>query len=1376
MNKHFLRFTFFLLMFLTLPLTATAQVVDIPDPNLRAAVEKTLGKASDATITTADMAALTSLTARESNISDLTGLEHATSLTRLDLRDNIISDISALAELTNLRRLYLSDNSVSDLSPLVGLTNLTTLYLQRNNISGISAVTRLTNLTELPLDGNNITDISPIVGLTNLTYLDLDGNRVSDISVVAALTSLTRLELGGLGITDISFLAGLTQLRMLWLWGNLISDLSPLGGLTNLTSLSLGSNALSDIAVVARLTNLTKLRIQHNGITDLSPLVANTGLGKGDEVDVRGNRLSDQSLFTHIPILQSRGVTVDFDDRAPTPSINSNGTVPLVYFIPSDRDPRSDQVIALRALIKEAHRFYADQMDKHGFGRRTFNFESDEHGDPLVHQIHGKFTEHYYNFSDQGNPETLIWKEIVAYFENLHDVYFVAIDSSRNIIGANAGGLGSTSFFTGDKHAYGFVPVDSSGGFALRHREITPGEQMIGGLAIIPAFNIGFHQLGATLHELGHAFGIQHDVREGLRSGDVMAFGKQNRLSKCAAEWLSVSRFFHTKSTFLNELGEIQLLSMRTYNQDTISFRFKVTDSDGLHQAQLLVPTILEDPQWVGWGPFRLFDCKRLNGKTGTVETVVRRAELVDRITLQIIDVGGTITWATFPIQLDEVEHPQNTLDVNSDGMVNILDLIPFVSRFGQRGQDSADVNEDGIVDTIDVLLVASLISSLPPQVVGTFTSADVQKWLTDAKQLEVENENLQKGIVLLEHLLTEITLSLNPMEVATGQLQAVFVGHTDNVRSVAFSPDGQTLASGSWDRTIRLWNPHTRQHKNTLIRDTNQVMTVTFSLDGQTLVSGSWGGRIRLWNPHTGEHKRAFTAHRDGVVSVVFSPDGQTLASGGDDGIVRLWSATTWQVERTLTGHTGVVEVAVFSPDGAILASGSLDGTIRLWNPNTGNHIRTLPATSPVNRLAFSPDGDTLASGSLDSTIRLWNPNTGKLKRTLPNQGGWENAVAFSPDGQTIVIGNRGISLWDTDTEQYKIPLAGDVGNALSVVFSPDGTMLASGSADHLVRLWDFNPSDYENFVVEIPDPNLHAAIAEALGKNAREPITAAEIATLTRLEAKNANISNLTGLEHATNLTELFLGDEYVEAEDRWMNSNSVKDLSPLAGLTSLIRLGLRNNNISNILAIAGLTNLRLLDLNNNNISDISALEGLTNLTWLNLWYNNISDISALVDLTSLKELSLGGNTISDISVLTGLTQLERLELWGNSTTDISSVAGLTNLTRLGLRNNNISDLSPLVANTGLGEGDEVYVQGNPLSYQSIHTYILALQSRGVTVEFDADGTRPPDVNGDGEIDVLDLIVIAQSFGTTKGDVNGDGTTDILDLTLVSQAFRIE
>ena len=249
--------------------------VDIPDPNLRTAIEKALRKASGVTITTEDIANLTTLSALFANISDLTGLEAATNLTELLLADDSISDISPLKGLTNLTELYLSDSSISDISPLAGLNNLTELSLGFNSISDISPLAGLNNLTELFLANNSIADISPLAGLNNLTELFLANNSIADIS--------------------------------------------PLAGLNNLTRLSLDYNSISDISALSGLINLIWLSLLGNSISDISPLVANTGLGQGDAIIVNGNPLNNASINTHIPALQRRGVRVDFDDLDLTP-------------------------------------------------------------------------------------------------------------------------------------------------------------------------------------------------------------------------------------------------------------------------------------------------------------------------------------------------------------------------------------------------------------------------------------------------------------------------------------------------------------------------------------------------------------------------------------------------------------------------------------------------------------------------------------------------------------------------------------------------------------------------------------------------------------------------------------------------------------------------------------------------------------------------------------------------------------------------------------------------------------------------------------------------------------------------------------------------
>ena len=281
--------------------------VAIPDANLRAVIEDSLGKADYAPITRAEMATLTGFSAPNKGIRNLTGLEHATNLQSLDLGPVWTNDE------------WVNNNDISDLSPLSNLTNLTFLDLGKNSISDISSLSNLTDLTWLGLWDNDITDISALSNLTNLTRLDLDNNSITDISALSNLTNLAVLYLNGNSITNLSFLSNLTNLAVLFLGGNSITNLSFLSNLTNLTRLGLWYNDITDISALSNLTNLAVLYLNGNSISDISPLVSNTGLGNGDVVYLTDNPLSSTSRNTHIPTLQRRGVTVEFD------SSNGNG-------------------------------------------------------------------------------------------------------------------------------------------------------------------------------------------------------------------------------------------------------------------------------------------------------------------------------------------------------------------------------------------------------------------------------------------------------------------------------------------------------------------------------------------------------------------------------------------------------------------------------------------------------------------------------------------------------------------------------------------------------------------------------------------------------------------------------------------------------------------------------------------------------------------------------------------------------------------------------------------------------------------------------------------------------------------------------------------
>ena len=301
----------------------------------------------------------------------------------------------------------------------------------------------------------------------------------------------------------------------------------------------------------------------------------------------------------------------------------------------------------------------------------------------------------------------------------------------------------------------------------------------------------------------------------------------------------------------------------------------------------------------------------------------------------------------------------------------------------------------------------------------------------------------------------------------------------------------------------------------------------------------------------------------------------------------------------------------------------------------------------------------------------------------------------------------------------------------------------------------------------VTVPDADLRAKIAETLGKPGDVQLTAGEMLALTGLDAPNANIQDLTGLEYAYNLRTLNLSGEWIRGEG-YVNSNAVSDFSPLLGLTQLRTLYLYGNAISDVTALseltqlnvlhlydnaisdvsplAGLIKLQLLNLSNNAISDVSALSGLTQLTtlqlsgipisdvsalsgltrlnMLDLSHTSISDVSALAGLTQLNMLDLSHTSISDVSALSGLTRLNWLDLSRTSLSDVSALVELTQLTQLNLRYNAISDVSSLVGLNLTGtswDSTGLYLEGNPLSYASINTYLPAIQAKGIEVKFD-------------------------------------------------------
>ena len=660
-------------------------------------------------------------------------------------------------------------------------------------------------------------------------------------------------------------------------------------------------------------------------------------------------------------------------------------TVRLIYFLPNDRPYRDYGVQWIKRQILRAQSFYTEQMARHGYENLAFRIETDSQGEPKVHRVDGAHPDSHYLIDTPSAVE----QEISQVFDLRANVYLILIDNSTAWI------------HRGDRLYVAGVGtrISKSGGYAL--------------IATRESSNL-------TAHELGHAFGLQHDFRN---SSYLMAYGPTQvgaQLSQCHADYLSVHPHFNLNIP-LEDTGspKIEFISpgVDPVDSQNVPARLQISDLEGLHQLFLFKPTTERFANTFGFP--EVVSCRGLAGDRDAVVLMdyadARPSDSWSErngIRVDAVDTDGNVESSYFTVGGKSPHHRVTRWEGHA-GRV-------YSGAFSPDSLTLATSGEDGV----------KLWDVATQQNIAIFSPAAAR-------------------------------------EISTGSIMFTFL---------AFSPDGSILATATavsirhergtgWGIVTELWDVATQQNIGTLpLAYDRQAgayvessILLAFSPDGTTL-AGVAEHSIELWDVATQQNIATLKGHVHVVDSVAFSPTGKLLASGAADRTVKLWDVGTQQNIATLKGHTRVVLSVAFSPNGKLLASGAWDNTVKLWDVTTKQNIATLPHTDAVDSVAFSPNGELLASGSWDNTVKLWDVATKQNIATLANAG--TGNFLFSPDGTTLAAGTGySIELWDVATKQNIAPLPLAHKERISfLAFSPDGASLAAGGAAGRVGLWNLS------------------------------------------------------------------------------------------------------------------------------------------------------------------------------------------------------------------------------------------------------------------------------------------------------------------------------
>ena len=1269
------------------------RAVTIPDAGLAAALRLQIGLPVDDPIFPGDMEGLTTLTATNRSIVDLTGIETATGLTNLTLSNNDIDDLEPLEELTTLTDLNLSDNEIEDLELLEELTSLERLDLRNNQITDVSPLAELTSLTRLDLTGNSVTNPGA------LYHLDQGGTTIIGVTVPSAVTitdanleaavkralriatadpilpdkmaTLTRLTAARKGITSLSGLEDAGLLETLDVGQNDISDLRPLSGLTHLETLDLADNNITEVSVLSGLMNLDWLDLRHNDVTDTALLSAMTHLRY---LYVRGNEnLADLKQLVR---LKEAGTQVDI-------------TLPRAVTFRDD-----NLVVALRSQLSleiDAP-IFPDQM------ATLTTFDASTRSD-IVNLTGLETATTLATLNLSGN-------QIVSLSPLSKLVVLASLDLSNNAI-SSVSSLSKLSSLTtlnlsGNKisSVSSLSKLSSLTTLNLSDNKIV-SVSSLSGLSSLTALDLSDNRIKDVL------------PLQALSSLRTLNLSGNTGLTAEKAEVLYKLQQRGTTITGVTVPTTADLVA------------FTNASLEAAVRSALRIST--------GYPVSRTKIGMELTRLTATRKGIDNLTGLEFATGLTDLDLGDNAIVDLGPLQnLTSLEE----LDLADNQIVNLSPLQNLTSL--------TDLNlDDNLIENVSAL---SGLSRLEKLYLRDNNVMDVRplSTMTHLKTLYLRgNENTLRNVKLLVMLKeegTRIDITLpKPVNVPdTNLAEELRTAIPLSANDLIFPEDmeGLTRLTASNRNIADLTGLETATAMTSLTLSDNAIVDLEPLEDLTSLTNLDLrDNEIVDVSDLSGLTSLASLNLADNQITNVLPLAGLTqltlLDLTGNAGITN--AKVLYRLEQGGTNIT--LPTGTTIPDAVVFTDANLESAVkRALRIATADPILSTDITR-LTRLTITRRSIISLRG-LETATALENLDVGNnqiadlsLLQSLTSLR-WLDLADNQIADVTPLTGLTSLERLDLRNNQITdvTPLTGLTSLTRLYLRGNENTLT---NRKLLVKLENARVDIPLPDPVEIPDTNLASALRTELNLPVGDPIFPEDMKGLRTLRASNRIIADLTGLETATAVTSLTL------------SNNAIVDLTPLSGLTTLTTLNLSNNQITDVSPLVGLTNLTRLDLTGNtgilNLgvlyhlnqqstttivgvdvpdaimftdNDLEAAvkralripatepilpDALATLERLTASRKGITSLSGLQDAGVLKTLDVGQNAISDLSPLSGLTNLETLDLAGNQITTVLSLTGLTQLKTLDLRSNSVTDVEPLKDLTSLRQ---IYLRGNTIT----------------------------------------------------------------------------